>query len=179
MAEPATKTTPQEDDETGEAPPSAAPKRTSVLVLLAAMVALTALGAGSGGLLGLHLKGKMEESAARAKTAEVAAPDVKGAYPAGVALKQLTPVVTNLASPEHTWIRLEAALVMQDDQSPDAKVLPAQIAEDIVAFLRTVPLSQVQGPSGFQNLREDLKDRVRVRSNGKVQDLVIQALIIE
>jgi flagellar FliL protein len=58
-------------------------------------------------------------------------------------------------------------------------MLAAQITEDIVAFLRTVPLTQIQGASGFQHLREDLNDRVRVRSGGKVRDLVIQALIIE
>jgi flagellar FliL protein len=94
-------------------------------------------------------------------------------------LKPLAPIVTNLASPERTWVRLEASLVMEGDQSPEAKMLATQITEDIVAFLRTVPLTQVQGPSGFQHLREDLKDRVRVRSSGKAHDLVIQALIIE
>jgi len=178
MASAATTTTPEDDEEPGVASPPAASNRTSLLVLVAAIAALTALGAGSGGLLGLHLRGKME-SAVQTKADNVVVPEVKGAYPAGVELRTLTPIVTNLASPEHTWIRLEAALVMETDQSAEAKVLTAQIAEDIVAFLRTVPLSQVQGPSGFQNLREDLKDRVRVRSNGKAQDLVIQALIIE
>jgi flagellar FliL protein len=177
MANAAT-TDPEEDDEAGEAAPTAGPKRASLLILIAAMAALTALGAGSGGLLGLHLRGKME-SKVEAKAEVAAGPEVKGTYPAGMGLRSLTPVVTNLAGPEHTWIRLEAALVMEGDQSAEAKMLAAQIAEDIVAFLRTVPLSQVQGPSGFQHLREDLKDRVRVRSDGKVQDLVIQALIIE
>jgi flagellar FliL protein len=175
MANAAPTAVPEEED---EAAPAAAPKRASLLILIAAMAALTALGAGSGGLLGLHLRGKME-SKVEAKAEAAAGPEVKGAYPAGVGLRPLTPVVTNLAGPEHTWIRLEAALVMEGDQSPEAKMLAAQVAEDIVAFLRTVPLSQVQGASGFQHLREDLKDRVRVRSDGKVQDLVIQALIIE
>jgi flagellar FliL protein len=58
-------------------------------------------------------------------------------------------------------------------------VLVAQITEDIIAFLRTVTLVQIQGASGFQHLREDLSDRVRVRSGGKIRDLVIQSMIIE
>ncbi len=66
-----------------------------------------------------------------------------------------------------------------DEQTPDAGTLSAQIVEDIVAFLRTVSLSQIQGASGFQHLREDLNDRVRVRSGGKVRDLVVQSMIIE
>ena len=48
----------------------------------------------------------------------------------------------------------------------------------IIARLRP-KLAQIQGASGFQHLREDLNDRVRVRSGGKVRDLVIQSLIIE
>jgi len=104
---------------------------------------------------------------------------LKSPYPASMGLKSLAPIVASLASPERTWIRLEAALVMEGDQSAEAKMLAAQITEDIVAFLRTVPLTQIQGASGFQHLREDLNDRVRVRSGGKVRDLVIQALIIE
>jgi flagellar FliL protein len=177
MATAATTTLPDDEDETGEEAP-AAPKRASLLVSIAAMAILTALGVGSGGLLGLHLRGKMDDGA-ESKAEAAAVPKLKSPYPANMGLRLLTPIVANLASPEHTWIRLEAALVMEADQSPEAKMLAAQITEDIVAFLRTVPLAQVQGPSGFQHLREDLNDRVRVRSEGKVHDLVIQALVIE
>ena len=94
-------------------------------------------------------------------------------------MRPLPPIVTNLASPERTWIRLEASLVVDGDQTAEANVLVAQIAEDIVAFLRTVALVQIQGASGFQHLREDLNDRVPVRSGGKVRDLVIQSMIVE
>ena len=40
-------------------------------------------------------------------------------------------------------------------------------------------LTQIEGASGFQHLREDLNERARIRSGGKVRDLVIQALIVE
>jgi flagellar FliL protein len=42
-----------------------------------------------------------------------------------------------------------------------------------------VQLGQIEGASGFQNLREDLNDLVRIRSAGKVRELVIQTLIVE
>src|SRR5437762_11390740 len=42
-----------------------APKPASALVLIAAMLILTALGIGFGGLMGLHLLGKMEAALAR------------------------------------------------------------------------------------------------------------------
>jgi flagellar FliL protein len=178
MANAAATTAPEEKEEPGDEAPPAAPKQASILVVIAAVATLTLLGIGSGGLLGLHLRAKLD-SAAESKAESAAQPQIKSPYPAGMGLKPLSPIVTNLAGPERTWIRLEGALVMEGDQSAEAKMLAAQIAEDIVAFLRTVPLAQVQGASGFQHLREDLNDRVRVRSGGKVHDLVIQALIIE
>jgi flagellar FliL protein len=163
-----------------------APKPTSALAFIAAMLILTALGVGFGGLMGLQLLGRME-AAASGKVdgrpgqtpGQNGGQTVKGRYPASANLRSLPPIVTNLASPERTWIRLEASLVVDGDQTAEANVLAAQIAEDIIAFLRTVALAQIQGASGFQHLREDLNDRVRVRSGGKVRDLVIQSMIIE
>ena len=113
------------------------------------------------------------------RSAQSAGQAAKSRYPASANLRSLPPIVTNLASPGRTWIRLEAVLVVEGEQTPDGNGWSAQIAEDIVAFLRTVPLVQIQGASGFQHLREDLNDRVRVRSGGKVRDLVIQSMIIE
>ena len=93
-------------------------------------------------------------------------------------LKPLPPIMTNLAGAKGTWIRIEASVVFAADAaSPNA--LAAAIAEDMVAYLRTVPLSQIEGPSGFLHLREDLNDRARIRSAGKVRELVIQALVLE
>jgi flagellar FliL protein len=168
----------EDDEESGEGTTPPAPKSVSLLAFIAIMAILTALGVGSGGLLGLHLQGKMESLAA-SKPESAGGSSAKGAPAPAVGLKPLAPIVANLSGSAHTWIRLEAALVMEGDQSPEAKMLAAQITEDIVAYLRTVPLAQVEGASGFQHLREDLNDRMRVRSGGKIQDLIIQALIIE
>jgi flagellar protein FliL len=160
----------------------AAPKRPSAFAFIAVMLILTGLGVGFGGLMGLQLLGKMEaatSSKAEARPGQSSGQAPKGRFPASANLRSLPPIVTNLASPGQTWIRLEASLVVDGDQTAEANVLVAQITEDIVAFLRTVTLVQIQGASGFQHLREDLNDRIRVRSGGKVRDLVIQSLIIE
>ena len=168
-----------------EAEPEAEPvarKPASAFVLIAVMLILTGLGVGFGGLMGLQLVSKMEaatSSKADARPGQNPGQAPKGRYPATANLRSLPPIVTNLASPGRTWIRLEASLVVDGDQTAEANVLVAQIAEDIIAFLRSVTLVQIQGASGFQHLREDLNDRVRVRSGGKVRDLVIQSLIIE
>ena len=68
--------------------------------------------------------------------------------PATSSLRTLAPIVTNLAHPDKTWIRIEALLVM-DEQTPDAGTLSAQIVEDIVAFLQD---RLAQPDSGRQRL---------------------------
>ena len=156
-------------------------KPPSALVFIAVMLIMTCLSVGLGGLVGLQLLTRMEAGPPRkpeARSAQSPGQAPKSRYPAGANLRSLPPIVTNLASPGRTWVRLEAVLVVEGEQTPDGNMLMAQVAEDIVAYLRTVPLVQIQGASGFQHLREDLNDRVRVRSGGKVRDLVIQSMII-
>ena len=68
---------------------------------------------------------------------------------------------------------------MKEQSSKESEAMIAEVTEDIVAFLRTVPLEQLEGPSGFQHLREDLNDRARVRSKGRVSELIVQGLVIE
>jgi flagellar FliL protein len=90
----------------------------------------------------------------------------------------LSRIVTNLASPERTWIRLEASIVV-DAEDADAKTLAAAITEDTVAYLRTLSLPLLQGASGLLHLRADLNDRARIRSGGKVQDVIVHTLLVE
>ena len=63
---------------------------------------------------------------------------------------QLEPIVTNLAYPSENWLRLEVALMFNGP--PDAK-LAEDIHQDILAYVRTVSLQQIEGPRGFQYLQ--------------------------
>jgi flagellar FliL protein len=49
----------------------------------------------------------------------------------------------------------------------------------MLAYLRTVSLQQIEGPRGFQYLREDLRERVKLRSEGRVNDLLLRTFVIE
>jgi flagellar FliL protein len=48
-----------------------------------------------------------------------------------------------------------------------------------MAYLRTLHLPQLEGASGLQALREDLAERVRLRSGGKVREFVIETLVVQ
>jgi flagellar FliL protein len=163
-------------DPKAAATPAPAAGEPTLVSFAIALLVVTGLGVGAGGLFGLQvLSRNRPEPVAEATPA---AQPSKSRYAEHANLKPLPPIVTNLAGPERTWVRLEASLVL-DGNDKDANGLAASISEDFIAFLRTVSLSQVQGASGFQHLREDLNDRARIRSGGKVHDLVIHTLIFE
>lgn len=90
----------------------------------------------------------------------------------------LPPVLTNLASPETVWIRMQIFLVAR----PKEKVttdMAAEISNDFLAYLRQCSLARIKGPTGLLYLREDLLERANIRSGGKVSHILISNLVIE
>lgn len=144
------------------------------------LVTLLALGFGAG--FGFFLDGQMKGTAGDKAPAKVEEPPEKVGAKAtlgpGAKLVTMAPIVANLAEPKDAWIRIEASIVTEGlDGGGD--VLAAQLAEDFVAYLRTATLVQFQGPSGFQSLREDFKDRATIRDREHIKDVVIHGVIIE
>jgi flagellar FliL protein len=159
-------------DEAPPPPPSAGP---SLMSFIVAMLVLTGLSVGAGGMFGLQVLSRFSHQASAAKPS---AETRKGRFSDKISVHALPAITTNLASPERTWIRLEASIVI-DGEGADAKALSAAITEDTVAYLRTLSLPLIEGASGLLHLREDLNDRARVRSGGKVRDIVVHTLIVE
>jgi flagellar FliL protein len=159
----------------------AEPAQSSPLALIVPLAILTVVGAGAGGLFGTMALPPAHAPAAAKPAAEHGSPSKHGgpALGAGSSLKMLAPITTNLAGQKSTWVRLESAILLEGPPPEDIEALGGKIGDDILAFLRTVQLGQIEGASGFQNLREDLNDLVRIRSAGKVRELVIQTLIVE
>jgi flagellar protein FliL len=143
--------------------------------LYIAVLIVTLLGVAAGSYFGMQVPGIMGHDEAQKEKRDQA----KTSEASKLTLRMLQPITTNLANPASTWIRLEAAALIKEDLGIEGELILTKLTEDIVAFMRTMPLEQIEGPSGFQNLREDLNDRVRVRSHGKVTELLIQALVVE
>jgi flagellar protein FliL len=146
--------------------------------LLMAMLIVTALGAVSGGLYGFRVASPA--GPAQAEKAAVGGEEKPaGGLPPNSAMLDLPPIVTNLGSPPDAWIRLEASLLFDAKAAPHPEAMGAEITNDILAFLRTTSLSQMQGVVGLENLRQDLNERVAIRSGGSVKELVIRTLVIQ
>lgn len=150
--------------------------------VIVALCVLTLLAAAGGGGLGIKLASTVEEvvteKAKEEKPAEANLPALRYAEP-DMMMEPLKPIVSNLAAPSSTFVRIEASIIYKNGTLPNAQIAAAQIREDVMAYLRTLSMSQLEGPSGLIHLREDLNERARMRSEGHVQELVIETLVVQ
>ena len=152
-------------------PPKTGP---SLVVQLAMLAAMTVAALGAGWLSGSYLK--RTEAPAKPAAAKTETAEKSGVIADGMTLVDLQPITTNLAAPGDVWVRLDASLVL-DEPQPEQTV--QAIHQDLLAFIRTVKLHQVEGASGYQHLRADLKERAQIRSQGHVKDVLIRTLVFE
>jgi len=164
-----------------------AKKKSGLMALVIPLVVLTAVGGGGGWVIGNMLAPQVKQAEDAAKAAEAAAgeksgeakKDEEGLPPISTeanGVVALEPITTNLAYPSENWIRLEVALMFNGP--PDVQIAEA-VHQDIMAYLRTVSLQQVEGPRGFQYLKDDLQERVDLRSEGRVSKVMFRTLVIE
>ena len=159
--------------------------KSGLVATIAIVAVLSLVGAGGGWVIGGMLAPKVEAKKAEVeakKEAEehgAAADEGHGEEGEAVAKSTLFPidaVTTNLSYPSDNWIRLEVSL---EFTGPVDETLARDIHQDMLSYLRTVSLQQIEGPRGFQYLREDLRERVRLRSEGRVNDLLFRTFVIE
>ncbi len=164
-------------------------KKSSPVITIAVIAVLSLLAGGGGWLVGNMLAPPPTEEVAKAEPAAAAAEGGHGGGEKGAEGKEvphistlangivlLDPITSNLAYPSDNRLRLEVALMFKD--APDV-ALAEEIHQDIMAYMRTVSLQQVQGPRGFQYLRDDLQERVDLRSEGRVTNVMFRTFVIE
>lgn len=165
-------------------------KGPSLLVQGGVLLALTLLAAGigwaAGGRLGPAAPAQTETAAPAAKdaapaaaTEEASAGDADEAPAASAGrptIIPLAPINTSLAAPDNVWVRMELSLEFTEAPEPG---LADSIHQDLLGFIRTVKLHQIEGASGFLHLRADLDERARIRSDGKASRVLIRTLLFE
>lgn len=156
------------------APPRSEP---SMMVQIAVMVGLTVIAVAIGWISGLYLSGKQTAAEKADEIRVVKADETRLAEAAEkLGVVYLEPITTNLAGPTETWVRLELALVFNEKSD---LVVAQTVQQDILAYLRTVKVHQVEGPSGFQHLKSDIEERAAIRSDGKVRGVLFRTLLFE
>ena len=152
-------------------------KRGSGPSLVLAAAVLTPAAILAGGACAYLLSAPPTAPHAPAALVQHAAIPAASRFPDGAVVKPLASIVTNLAGNQN-WIRLEASLVLPRE-APGSDVLAAEIAEDFTAFLRTVAPGHIEGASGLRHLREDLEERVAIRTKGAALGLVVHGMVVE
>lgn len=155
------------------APPQ---KDRSLLMQIALLVGLTVVAIGIGWGTGLYLTSR-HAPAEPAEGSPAAVTEVRLAEEQeALGVVYLEPITTNLAGPTATWVRLELALVFEGQTD----LMVAQtVHQDILAYMRTVKIHQVEGASGFQHLKSDIEERAALRSEGKVKSILVRTLLFE
>lgn len=92
---------------------------------------------------------------------------------------QLKPIIVNLQVPSDVWIRLDAAVLLVEEKDENHQVLVGLVTQDILAYLRTLSLNDIEGPIGLMNLRRDLNRRIQIRGKEKVEKLFILAMVVQ
>ena len=156
---------------------NAASGKPSMMPLLACIGGLTIVGAGGGGVAGTLIVAKVK--AGLATNAAPPPPPTRATYNEDVVIRELSPIVTNLAQPEGVKVRLQASILFNKKDVEAPTLVSAQITDDLISYLKTLSIAQLQGGSGLQSLREDLNERVATRSNGRVHELIIETLVVQ
>lgn len=144
-------------------------------LLAVGVIAVTSLIAvGGGWYMGGMLAPKTEAAVVATDDEEAEETELETLAAANVI--ELEPITTNLAYPAENWVRLEVAVLFTDQADVD---MAGMVHQDILAYLRTVSLQQIEGARGFQHLREDLVERAVLRSDGKVSNLMFRTFVIE
>jgi flagellar FliL protein len=139
-------------------------KKSSPLIMtIAGVVILTLLGAGGGWLVGGMIAPKIAATEAHATAA------------AGGHGEKKEEGVEKIAAEPNGIVQLDPITT----KGPVEVGLAEDIHQDIMAYVRTVSLQQLEGPRGFQYLKDDIQERVDLRSQGRISKVMFRTFVIE
>jgi flagellar FliL protein len=165
----------------------------SVVIQIAILLVMTAAAVGIGWFSGAYLNGTVPHDPAAAAEAaatpakadghadaghgETKDPHGEAQTPGNPLLLDLPPIMTNIAAPSDIWLRVELSVIF--DEPPTDPGMADAIHQDLLAFVRTVKMHQIEGASGFQHLKADLGERASIRSGGHAKEILIRTLLFE
>ncbi|MBS0253115.1 MAG: flagellar basal body-associated FliL family protein [Proteobacteria bacterium] len=146
--------------------------------VIAALIAIV-LGAVGGGAYGYLLMpdAKPQNSEPTDKAAPPGSPTA-GRFPSDAIELAIPSVITDLNSKPAVRARLDVSIIVVHG-TPQTTTLVGEVREDVIAYLKGLSIDDIQGVRGFQNLREQLDDRARVRGRGAILGLLIGGLVLE
>jgi hypothetical protein len=108
-----------------------------------------------------------------------AKPAEKLKLPSKIVTRNLQPLITNIMLPNDLWVRLEAAIAYDQAEVDDPDMMLTEISGDLMAYLRTLTLREMQGADGLMFVRQDMRERIGLRTRGQARDIIIQTLVVQ
>lgn len=154
-------------------------KKGGSLKWLLTLVLLTLLAVATGSGFGLVMMSRIEKQVEAKFKAASEKSTTANPYSGDIAIQRLPAVVANMSSSGNYWVRLEASIIYKKNPDINPDVMAAETRQDLLTYLRTVSVAQIQGPSGLLHLREDLNERAQLRSKGFIREFVIESLVVQ
>lgn len=167
------------------------PKKASPLLSIGVVAILSVASVGLGYFMGQMIQGNgqpgMQKIAAQAGGGHGATSghgeEAEGGHgeglPHGAQTVMLDPIIVTLPKNNNTWLRLELALVLEDDTTAPDDIAKTRILADIAHYLRSSDMNLLYTPSGYLHLQDDLLDRARLATEGSVSDVLILTMVAE
>jgi flagellar protein FliL len=159
------------------APQKTADAKPTGLLPFVMMTLVLALAAALGGRLLVGHAMEIARSSTKAE-AEASKAAIAPEYSGGRHAIMLRPIIANLAT-SGAWLRVEAAIIVADDAGKPPQTLDLQIAEDILAYARTLTIGHLSGPAGFLHFKADVTERAKARSGGLVTEVLVLSMVME
>lgn len=152
----------------------------SLLGLVIALVVLSIIAVAVGWLVAEQLNTQVTATTVQQtqESKKESEPDEQPVLPKQDAIL-LDPIIIALHRSENTFMRIELALIPEIGSDIDNQETRLRIGSEIAAFVQTLTLSQISGPTGYIHFREDILDRARLTTNGKIKDVLIMSLVAE
>ncbi|HVZ04385.1 flagellar basal body-associated FliL family protein [Hyphomicrobium sp.] len=148
--------------------------------LIKSMVVAVLLGIGGGATFGYFAIPSTPALPAKEAppTATSTAGVTDGRFPSDALEIAIPSIIVDLKGEPRSRVRLDLSIVAVHGTTRTG-VLKDEVREDIIAFLKGLTVADIQGVRGFQNLREQLNDRAKIRGRGSILGVLIGGFVIE
>ncbi len=155
--------------------------------LLVASVGVSVLGLAAGFFGGAALltkdtspeQAQMQTAAPGEGAHDAKSVDAEKAVPVEYNIVPLQPIITNLADSSSVWVRLEGSVLINKKSDVKQDILALKLSQHVLAYLRTLKLTDVQGVGALPAISQDLDEIVQTLSDGQAQGVLISGLVFE
>lgn len=148
--------------------------------LIKSMVVAVVLGIGGGAAFGYFAIPSTPVPPATEASPVTAPADTlaEGRFPSDALEIAIPSIIVDLKGEPRSRVRLDLSVVAAHGTAQTG-VLKDEVREDVIAYLKGLTVTDIQGVRGFQNLREQLDDRAKIRGRGAILGLLIGGFVIE